>query len=64
MNYYYVSLYILVCFIIFLFLFMPYKLFNFLFEKVYNGITDYNDPKFTGGYYFIFNPLRHLKNIF
>ena len=43
---------------------MPNELFDFLFEKAFNGITDYNDPKFTGGYYFIFNPLRHLKNIF
>ena len=63
MNYY-ILLYILVCFIIFLFIFMPYKLFDFLFEKAFNDIRDFNNSNYTGGYYFIFNPLRHLKNIF
>jgi len=37
--------------------------FNFLFEKIKNNITDYNDPKYTGGIEYIFNPFRHFPNI-
>lgn len=41
---------------------MSDKIFNFFFEMKYNNIRDYNDPKFTGGIKFIFNPLRHFKS--
>jgi len=60
MNYYYILLYILICIIIFFVLFMPHELFWFLFEVVYNNITDINDPNFTGGVSYHFNPLRHF----
>jgi len=39
---------------------MPHELFWFLFEVVYNNITDINDPNFTGGVSYHFNPLRHF----
>ena len=61
MNYIYVSIYIIMCVIIFIITFMPDKIFNFLFEKQFNNITDYNDPNFTGGIEYIFNPSRHFK---
>lgn len=35
------------CVIIFMIIFMSRETFNFLFEKAYNNITDYNDPKYT-----------------
>ncbi len=61
MNYIYVAIYIIICVIVFIFTFMGRELFNFLFEKIKNDITDYNDPGYTGGYEYIFNPLRHFK---
>ncbi len=57
----YMSIYIVVSVLIFMLLFMCDKIFNFLFEKVFNNITDYNDPNYTGGIEYIFNPYRHLK---
>jgi hypothetical protein len=30
-------------------------------EKKINNITDYNDPEFTGGMSYEFNPYRHFK---
>lgn len=61
MNYFYVSLYAIICVIIFIIIFMKDESFNFFFEKIHNNITDYNDPNYTGGIEYIFNPFRHLK---
>ena len=36
---------------------------GFLFERKYNNITDYNDPKYTGGIEYIFNPLGLLTGV-
>jgi hypothetical protein len=47
-------------FILFFIIFMKYKTFNFLFEKKYNNINDYNDINYTGGITFEFNPFRHF----
>ena len=43
MNYIYALLYVIICVILFFIIFMKYETFNFLFEKKYNNITDYND---------------------
>ena len=40
---------------------MSNETFNLLFEKQFDNITNYADPKFTGGIKYIFNPLRHLN---
>jgi len=37
---------------------MSNETFNFFFEKIYNNITDYNDPNYTGGIEYIFNPFK------
>jgi hypothetical protein len=60
-DFFYLSIYIIICIIGYLLIFIPHDLFNFLFEMKYNNITDYNDPKFTGGIHYEFNPLRHFK---
>lgn len=60
MNYIYVLLYVIICVILFFIIFMKYETFNFLFEKKYNNITDYNDINYTGGITFEFNPFRHF----
>ena len=60
MNYIYVSIYFVICIIIFIIIFMSDELFKFLFEKIHNDITDYNDPGFTNGIEYIFNPFRHF----
>ena len=61
MNYIYATIYWILCIFIFVLYFMPHKLFNFLYEKVTNNITNMDDPNFTGGIEYIFNPLRHFK---
>jgi len=61
MNYLYVSIYLVICIILFIIIFMASETFNFLFEKIHDNITDFNDPNFTGGIKYIFNPFRHLK---
>ena len=68
MNYIYASIYVVICVILFIFIFMSNETFNFfnetfnfLFEKKYNNITDYNDPEYTGGMTYEFNPYRHFK---
>ena len=58
MNYFYVSLYAVICVINFIIIFMTNESFNFFFEKKYNNITDYNDANYTGGIDYIFNPFR------
>lgn len=55
----YISIYIIICVIIFMIVFMSGDTFNFLFEKKINNITDYNDPNYTGGVEYIFNPFQH-----
>ena len=60
MNYSYVLLYLVICVIIFIVIFMSNETFNFFFEKIYNNITDYNELNFTGGIEYIFNPFRHF----
>lgn len=61
MNYIYVSIYIVICVILFIVIFMSNEASDFLFEKKYNNITDYNNPEFTGGVTYEFNPLRHFR---
>lgn len=61
MNYINVSIYSIVCVVLFFVIFMSNETFNFLFEEKYNNITDYNHPEFTGGVTYDFNPFRHLK---
>ena len=61
MNYIYVLIYILICVIIFMIMFMSNETFNLLFETKYNNIIDCNDPNYTGGIEYIFNPFRHFK---
>ena len=58
MNYIYVSIYIIICVVLFIVIFMSNETFNFLFEKKYNNITDYNNPEFTGGVSYEFNPYQ------
>lgn len=58
---YYISIYIILCSILFIIIFRPNETFNILFEKIENYITDYNDPRFTGGIEYIFNPFRHFE---
>lgn len=60
MKYFYISCYVLLCIILFLLIFMYEESFYFLFEKTWNNITDYNDPNYTGGVSYIFNPFRHF----
>lgn len=48
------SIYVIVCVIIFIVVFMVDETFNFLFEKKYNNITDYNNPNFIG-------PKKYIK---
>ena len=47
--------------IILLLILMRDKLFDIVFDKKFNNITDYNHPDFTGGIAFEFNPLRHIS---
>ncbi len=61
MNYTYVSIYIIICVIIFMIIFMGSDIFNFLFEKQFNNITDYNDPNYTGGIEYVFSLFQHFK---
>jgi len=42
---------------------MNNETFHFFFEKIYNNIADYNDPNYTGGIEYIFNPFRHFYTI-
>ena len=56
MNYLYVSIYVIICIVLFMVIFMSSETFNFLFEKKYNDITDYNEPSYTGGEEYVFNP--------
>jgi hypothetical protein len=44
-------------------MFMGNELFDFLFEKVPNNITDYNHPEYTGGIRYEFNPYRHFSQV-
>jgi hypothetical protein len=60
MNYIYASIYVVICVILFIVIFMSNETFNFLFEKKYNNITDYNHPEYTGGMTYEFNPYRHF----
>ena len=60
MNYIYASIYVVICVILFIVVFMSNETFNFLFEKKYNNITDYNHPEYTGGMTYEFNPYRHF----
>ena len=60
MNYINYLLYIVICFILFIVMSMSNEPFNFLFEKKYNKITDYNHPEYTGGITYEFNPYRHF----
>lgn len=59
MNYIYASLYVVICVILFIVIFMS-DTFNFLFEKKYNNIPDYTHPEYTGGMTYDFNPYRHF----
>ena len=61
MNYIYATIYVVICVILFIVIFMSNETFNFLFEKKYNNITDYNHPEYTGGMTYEFNPYRHFK---
>lgn len=58
MDYFYGSVYVLICATIFILMFMRNEMFNFFFKKIYNKITDYNDPNYTGGLTFDFNPIH------
>lgn len=62
MNYIYASIYVIICIILFFVIFMSNETFNFLFEKKYNNITDYNHPEYTGGITYEFNPYRNFKS--
>ena len=59
MNYIYASLYVVICVILFIVIFMS-DTFNFLFETKYNNIPDYTHPEYTGGMTYEFNPYRHF----
>lgn len=61
MNYIYASIYVVICVILFIVIFMSNETFNFLFEKKYNNITDYNHQEYTGGMIYEFNPFQHFK---
>jgi len=61
MNYIYAVLYVVICVILFFVIFMSNETLNFLFEKKINNITDYNNPEFTGGMSYEFNPYRYFK---
>ena len=60
MNYIYVSIYLVMCSIIFVSIFMPQEAFNVLFEKKINDIIDYNHPDYTGGFTYEFNPFKKI----
>ena len=60
MEFMYVLIYVVICVIIFMFMFMRNEIFAFLFETTYNNIIDFNDPNYTGGIAYIFNPFRHF----
>lgn len=60
MNYLYASLYVIMCIVIFILIFMSDHTFDLLFEKKYNNIIDYNDSNFTGGIEYVFNPFRYI----
>ncbi len=62
MNFIYVCIYLVICVMLFLIIFMEDKTFEFFVEKQTNGITDYNDPKYTGGFHYVFNPLRNFTS--
>ena len=57
-NSMYILLYVIICIIIFFLIFMRKETFDFFFEKKFNNITDYNDPNYTGGIEYKFNPFR------
>lgn len=40
---------------------MGREIFDCLFEKTYNNITDYNDPKYTGRIEYVFNVFRYFN---
>lgn len=63
MNYIYASMYIIICVILFIVIFMSNETFNFLFEKKNNNITDYNHPEYTGGMTYEFNPFRYFHKL-
>ena len=56
MNYIYASIYVVICVILFIIIFMRDETFNFLFEKKYNNITDYTHSEYTGGITYECNP--------
>lgn len=57
-NIFLFPIYLIICIILYCLMFLKNELFDFFFEKKYNNIIDYNDPKYTGGIEFIFNPFR------
>ena len=61
MNVIYGLIYVVICVIIFMIMFMSNEIFNLLFETKYNNILDFNDPNYTGGIDYIFNPFRHFS---
>ena len=61
MNFMYVSIYVVICVIIFMIMFMGNDIFSLLFETKHNNIIDFNDPNYTGGIEYIFNPFRHFR---
>ena len=63
MNYIYASIYVVICVILFILIFMSNETFNFLFEKKYNNITDYNNQEYTGGMTYEFNPYQHFTQL-
>lgn len=56
MNFIHVSIYAVLCIVLFIITFMGNEIFYFLFEKKMNNITDYNHSEFTGGMTYEFNP--------
>jgi hypothetical protein len=58
MNYTYVFMYVIMCANGFVLFFMKDETFYFFFQKKFNGITDYNNPNYTGGIEYIFNPFH------
>jgi hypothetical protein len=61
MNYVYVVIYILICFIIFMCLFMPNELFHALFELNFTERNaNINDHLYEPNYEFIFRPFHSL----
>ena len=60
MNYIYASAYVVICVVFFFIIFLLDETLGFLFKMKFNNITDYNDPDFTGGVTYEFNPWRHF----